>query len=279
MGNLPIVLVRSLRCIALVVPLLLASACLPPAGAAPSSTAATAVGRGELYRTGKVAYDELFSTVHDLQVEVAGVTDDRRAARSGLSQALGLLPTSPPERVVESLRQHATDLKRAGATITTTPTTAAAEGKASPEAKAIAQGLSSCLAGERQVAERLRKIPERAEAMLTLHKTLTSAVDNEFPLARQSEVKGELAAAGAAFTSMKDEAPRLVTASEKYVEDLRAAAGSTATGAATSGSMPTKAKKPSGTGSTAPPPQLPGTPATPPPPPAPKPPPKDDFNP
>ena len=264
-------LVTFLRRFVLVSSLALAAACTPANG--PQNTS---VGRGELYRTGKVPYDELFSSVHDLQVEVASVDDDWRAARSSLAQSVGLLPTAPPDRVLEMLRSRAGELKGKGATLSTTATTATADGKATSESRTIAQGLGACLLAERGIIDRMRNVPERADALLSVQTTLIGSVETEFPMIRAREVKRELEAARAVLGKLKEDAPRLGATSEKYVDDLRAATG----GATTAGGAPTatppvgKPKKPTGT---APPPSTGTPPSTPPPPPPTKP--ADDFNP
>jgi hypothetical protein len=261
------------RCI-LVSSLALAAAACTPAGSPQNTT----VGRGELYRTGKVPYDELFSSVHDLQVEVASVDDDLRASRSSLAQSVGLLPTAPPDRVLEMLRSRAGELKAKGATLSTTATTAAAEGKPTAESRTIAQGLGACLLAEKGIVDRMRKVPERADALLSVQTTLIGSVENEFPLVRAREVKRELEAARAVLGKLKEDAPKLQATTEKYADDLRAAAGGvTSTGAAAASPAPAKPKKPGGT---APPPSTGAPPpATPPPaqPPTTKP--ADDFNP
>jgi hypothetical protein len=242
------------------------------------------VAQGELYKPGLVAYDEFFASVYSLQVEVAGVGDDRRAARSSLTQSLGLLPNVPPERVVEALRERATEVKKHNVRIAVNGTSATAEGKSAQEARPLAQALTSCLAGERSIADRMGKIPERSEALSQHISSLDASVDADFPSSQRSQVKSELVAARGVLAQLAQQSRTLGRASDQYIEDLTRAATLGAHGAAPSPTSkppaPKKqAPKPAGdapkpAGDAPPPPD-----ATAPPPPPPKKPAGDDFNP
>ena len=199
----------------------------PPSRGAPASAASGYLARGELYKPGLVVYDEFFSSVHDLQVEFAGLPDDRRAARSSLTQTLGLLPTAPTERVLERVRERGVDLGRTGGRFVLAPgasSTIVVDGKASPDDRTLAQAMSGCVAAERAIAERARRLPTRAEALLGLPATLEASVEGDFTQPKRGQVKAEIAAARQALADLEAAAAAASRESDRFADDVVTAA-------------------------------------------------------
>lgn len=203
---------------------LLVASCKPRE---PRTTAAAPspwhVSRGERFKTGKVAYDEYFSSVFELQSELANVPDDRKAARSTLLQTLGLPPTASPERLIEALDQRSRGLRQAGGRIVVNNTTAQVE-KGSADDKSLAQGLSSCLLGEVQIMTRMQKMPERVESLLQIAEALAGSIDSDFGASERGEVEGELEASRSALRALINASKTAANTSTSYVEELIVAA-------------------------------------------------------
>lgn len=189
----------------------LAGGCMsrPPAARAatgPGEAARTSVGRGDRFRVGLVAFDQFFSSLFDLQVELTGVADDRRIARSALTHALGVQPTASERHVLGMLRERVEEAQKAGVRLAAQGGEIRAEGKASADDKALAAALSACVAAERQTAERLDQIPERSESLRQILAVLDGSVGSDLPASRQREVRAELGAARQALASLPVEA-------------------------------------------------------------------------
>jgi hypothetical protein len=229
------------------------------------------VARGELYKPGLVAYDEFFISVHEVQVEMAGVADDRKAARSALTQVLGLLPNAQTDRVLQVIKERAAELRKAGGRFVVSGESAHAE-KGSGDDRSVAQGLSSCLAGERSIADRMSGMPERTDAMLQLSTTLDGSVDVDFPVAQRAQVKNELAVARQVLRSNAELARGNARTSEHFIEELVLAATGSKPTASSPAAPAATSHKPGAPGHkprAAPPSGQPGTGQKPP----------DDFNP
>lgn len=262
------------------------SACIPQPqqqGAFSQPNARTHVERGVRYETGKPTYDELFSQVHRLHSEIASVDDDRRAARQGLATELGLLPATAPVDILRVLQERAATLKKKGVAISVAGTSA----KSSGDGASLAQALSTTLSSERAILDSLKKVPDRATAVIGMASSLESSVDRDIDPSKRAEVKEEIAAARKLMDKLRDRAREQTDTSERFTGDLVKAATGASAGPSAAPAKPgatakpaaTTSGKPAATSTAAPPPT--GTPPANPPataaPPPPKPP--DDFNP
>jgi hypothetical protein len=207
--------------VALLLATLPLAACYQPPGATPAAAAPrTHVGRGELFATGLVVYDQYFESVHGMQVEAANLPDDRRASRSSLTQALNLLPTASVEQILSQLRGRVSDLKTQGIKLVTQGPGFVVVGKAPmPEAKQLAQTLSLTVSSERSLDERIAELPGRATSLSLLSANLETSVEKDFKdLTLRREVTAELAAAKAALTAISEEAT--ASGKNRLVDDL-----------------------------------------------------------
>ncbi len=247
---------------------LLLSMALATAGCV--STGSTHVSRGEQYQPGLIAYDEFFKLLHELQIEVHGVDDDRRAARSGLTQAVGLLPDAPTDRILDLLRQKVTEARSKGASFVVQGDSIKATGSA--EAQTLATQAGQCVVGERKIAESMKQVAPRASSLGAMANTLVGTVDRDFTMLRAKEVRRELDDARYVLTRMRDASPRISAASQKLSDDVVAIF---AAGGSAAKPPPASTAKPPPASTAKPPAQPPPTAAPP------KPPPKgpDDFNP
>jgi hypothetical protein len=178
------------------------------------------VGRGELFTTGLVVYDQYFESVHGMQVEAANLPDDRRASRSPITQALNLLPTASSDQILSQLRARIADLKSQGIKLVAQGPGFVAVGKApTPEAKQLAQTLSLAVSSERSLDERIAELPDRASSLSLLSANLEPSVSRDFKDSTQGrEVSDELAAAKAALSRISDDAA--ASAKKRLVDDL-----------------------------------------------------------
>ena len=196
-------------------------ACLPPSQAGSSSAH---VEQGELYRPGKSPYDEYFVAVHDLQLEMAALPDDRRAARATLIQALGLLPTASAERVLNAFKERANDVRRAGGHFVINGTMATTEGNVPEGTSTLTQGVSSCLGSERQLAERMTQMPDRADAVAAREGALETSVDSDFAAPSRPQVTSELQASKRVLQQIDENARAQSKSSRQLIDDLTKAA-------------------------------------------------------
>jgi len=66
----------------------------------------TDVARGEYHSAGRPEYDSFFILLHEKQVELLSAPEEPRAAREGLTKALGLTAEASNDSLVERLRQQ-----------------------------------------------------------------------------------------------------------------------------------------------------------------------------
>ncbi|RYZ04330.1 MAG: hypothetical protein EOO73_23925 [Myxococcales bacterium] len=74
----------------------------------------TEVARGEYYAAGRPEYDSFFILLHEKQVELLSAPGEPRAAREGLTSALGLTADASDEALAQRLRQELQKLASQG---------------------------------------------------------------------------------------------------------------------------------------------------------------------
>lgn len=192
----------------------------------PKSAAATGsvVARGGLFRVGSVAYDEFFASVHDVQNEMKAVSDQRKSARGALAAALGVKPTEGPDLLLKGVREHVDDLQRWGIKVVVSGVMVHVEGGSTEKDISFSQGLTSCLANERDLAERMALMPERADSLVGLADVLEGSIEVDFAPAKRAQLKAEFDAARRVLQGIGGAARGEAKVSERFVEDLVMAA-------------------------------------------------------
>lgn len=198
------------------------AACRPVPNAPGVET--TSVGRAQLYQTGQPTYDRYFEAVHQLQLEVARVPVERRAARAELAHALGLLPDAPVPRVVEAMHERAVDVGKGGHWFRVEGYRVVTEGR-EPDSpvRAVGTALDACLRSEAAAAERLKQVPVRARALWDLTRSVEVGIDADFFGFRRKEVRREVAVVRRVLVTMANEGIARMLEGEKFALDLTAA--------------------------------------------------------
>jgi hypothetical protein len=192
-------------------PLLLALALLSSACVKKAQVGGTHVGRGELFRTGTVAFDEFFEDVNALQKETKAINEEQTKALARIGTLLSL---SDPKAgtvfvaVKEKARAFAEAKKtkvffkvegvddqgrpQPGKQVTVT----AAGGRGQPvpkDAQDLVAALDEASKAEGQIAERFLPLTDKAKRRTSEAEKLRAQVDAEFSsAAKREEVEREL---------------------------------------------------------------------------------------
>ena len=214
------------------------------------------VHEGALYRTGESAYDAYFKDVHDLQLVDAAFTDERKASRKPLTDALELTP-DPSDAIVTQLARERVlaaaasigatklDISEDGARYTTSTGT-----RGGPDAEKLIVAIETVAASELERAKKLKDFQPRIEAALKTGHDLEPHVKEEFTkygAQKPIEVRQEMSGSIDALTVMNHHARREARNAEAFVADLARAVttGGAADAGSASSAWPTMSARPS----------------------------------
>lgn len=245
------------------------------------------VREGALYRSGEARYDAYFKDVHDVQLAASGFTDEKKASRKPLVDALELTQDAADSTIAQLVHEKVEAAQSSLGTVelkvigddAKLVTGTGSRGSID----AIATALETTTKSELQRAHKLKDLPPKVDALLKTGHDLEPHVKEDFAKVggqKPFEVKAELAASFDVLGAIDANAKREVRSAEAFVADLQRAVAIGASTVSTPSASDAGAPAPK---STAPPRPATPKPAPPKPPPVatapPKPPPANDTPP
>ncbi len=188
------------------------------------------VREGGLYRTGEAQYDAYFKEVHDVQVAASTWSDDKKAARKPIVDALQLTTDSSDSTIAQLCHEQieaaqsslgTAELKVAGDDVKFVSGTGSRG-----SIDGLATALEATAKGEIDRAKKLKTLPPRIEALLKTGHDLEPHAKEDFVKVggqKPFEVKAELNASFDVLGAIATNAKREVRSAESFVADLQRA--------------------------------------------------------
>jgi hypothetical protein len=207
----------------------------------------THVARGEMYRTGQVAFDEFFEDVNVLQKETKTIKEEETKALGNVAKVLGLNEPSA-QTVFVAVKERARKLAESkkgkafmalegiddhgrpqpGKQVTVTAT--GPYGQTAPkEVKELAAALDQAAKAEGQLAERTFPMADKAKRRSTEAARLRAQVDAEFTSkAKREEVEREIDAAAKVLVDVAQKCEAASASASGFLRDTQQAFASAA---------------------------------------------------
>jgi hypothetical protein len=200
----------------------------------------THVGRGELFRTGQVAFDEFFEDVNALQKDAKTIKGEQTRALANVGKLMNLSDPSV-QTVFVAAKERARKLAEAkkgkaflvldgiddhgrvqpGKQVTVTAT--GARGQTAPkDAQELAAALDEAAKGEGQIAEKTFPMAEKAKRRTGEADRLRAQVDAEFSSkGKREEVERELDSAKKALAEIAVKCDEASTSAAGFLHDTQ----------------------------------------------------------
>jgi hypothetical protein len=200
----------------------------------------THVGRGELFRTGQVAFDEFFEDVNVLQRDTKTIKGDQSKALASIGKLMSLSDPSA-KTVFVAVKERARKLaesKKGKAFLVldgiddhgrtqpgkqVTVIASAGRGQAAPkDAQELAAALDEAAKGEGQIAEKTFPMAEKAKRRTNEADRLRAQVDAEFSSkSKREEVERELDSAKRVLAEIAVKSDEAATSAAGFLHDMQ----------------------------------------------------------
>ena len=144
------------------------------------------VKSGQLFQSGQAPYDDYFTKVHTLQVEAAGWSDDKKAARRNLIDALKIATDAVDVTILQATHERMVSIAHVvGATHLDLheddgKVILAAESRADLSTKEFVKALQATVDGEMKRKRALREVPGRCDELAKTGRELEPRVKQDF---------------------------------------------------------------------------------------------------
>jgi len=174
----------------------------------------SSVGQGHKYVAGNPDYDQYFSQLYDLQVEMAKAPDSEKAIRTQLAKTLGIDADASASMLARKVKKEAEKLEKHGVGLklavpedddTAAPKLESSGGKLSGDAKTFADAVQDAVEHETKLATQMKKSRKQLDQLRAQAIALKANVDTVFRkggLSKKAEVKKNLEDANSMITLM-----------------------------------------------------------------------------
>ncbi len=144
------------------------------------------VKSGQLFQTGQAQYDDYFNKVHQLQVEAAGFSDDKKASRRSLIDALKIATDAVDVTILQATHEklvsiaHVTGPTRLDLREDEGKVVLASEARADSSMRDFVKALQSTVDTEVKRKRALRDIPGRCDELAKIGRDLEPRVKADF---------------------------------------------------------------------------------------------------
>lgn len=141
---------------------------------------------GQLFQTGQAPYDDYFTKVHALQVEAAGWSDDKKAARRNLIDALKIATDAVDVTILQGTHErmvaiaHVSGGTRLDLREDEGHVALASEAHADLSSREFVKALQSSLDSEMKRKRTLRDVPQRCDDLAKTGRELEPRVKADF---------------------------------------------------------------------------------------------------
>jgi hypothetical protein len=141
---------------------------------------------GQLFQTGQTQYDDYFTKVHALQVEAAGWSDDKKASRRNLIDALKIATDAVDVTILQATHErmvsiaHVVGATRLDLRDDDGKVVLAAESRADASTKDFVKALQATVDGEIKRKRELRDVPQKCDELAKAGRELEPRVKSDF---------------------------------------------------------------------------------------------------
>jgi hypothetical protein len=174
----------------------------------------SSVGQGHKYVAGNPDYDQYFSQLYDLQVEMAKAPDSEKAIRTKLAKTLGIDADASASMLARKVKKEAEKLEKRGVGLKVTvpedddeesPKLEVSGGKLAGDAKTFADAVKDAIEHETKLAAQMKKSRRLLDQLRAQAIPLNANIDTVFRkggLSKKAEVKKNLKDADSMITLM-----------------------------------------------------------------------------
>ena len=197
----------------------------------------SAVGQGAKYSTGNQRFDEFFTKLHELQLEMAGAPKREKEIRAALSKELGGDPDASPRLLAKRVEKKAKELADAGTGLKLVTSDPSSTDEPSAEISSagvaldgagtnFAASIKTATIAELKLAKRMKVARRQLEAMRAESMVLDTEVDATFRLegpGKKGEVRKNLQDARTLIPLMTGRADEVFEKARQTVAQLKEA--------------------------------------------------------